>query len=124
MRVLFIYKDVTLTEPLGVLYLAAALRRAGHEAALALADRRSFAQDVQGFDPDVLAYSVTTGYHQYYVGLNRELRAGLKKPVLSVFGGAHATFFPEFVEEEGVDVVCRGEGEKAIVELADRLARG
>ncbi len=124
MRVLFIYKDVTLTEPLGVLYLAAALRRAGHETALALADRRSFAQDVQEFDADVLAYSVTTGYHQYYVGLNRELRAVLKKPVLSVFGGAHATFFPEFVEEEGVDVVCRGEGEKAIVELVDRLARG
>ena len=124
MRVLFIYKDVTLTEPLGVLYLAATLRRAGHEAALALADRRSFARDVESFQPDVLAYSVTTGYHQYYLRLNRELRAALKKPVVSVFGGAHATFFPEFVEEEGVDVVCRGEGEEAVVELVDRLARG
>ncbi len=124
MRVLFIYKDVTLTEPLGVLYLAAALRRAGHEARLALADRRSFGRDVEEFEPDVLAYSVTTGYQPYYLKLNRELRAALKKPALSVFGGPHPTFFPEFVSEEGVDVICRGEGEEAMVELADRLARG
>lgn len=124
MRVLFIYKDVTLTEPLGVLYLAAALRRAGHEAALALADRRDFLRQVQTFEPDVLAYSVTTGYHQFYVGLNRDLKAALNRPVLSVFGGPHATFFPEFVEEEGVDVVCRGEGEEAMVELADYMSRG
>jgi anaerobic magnesium-protoporphyrin IX monomethyl ester cyclase len=124
MRVLFIYKDVTLTEPLGVLYLAAALRRAGHEASLALADRRHFRQQAQDFEPDILAYSVTTGYHQFYVDLNRDLKAALTKPVLSVFGGPHATFFPEFVEEEGVDVVCRGEGEEAMVELADYMSRG
>jgi radical SAM superfamily enzyme YgiQ (UPF0313 family) len=123
-RVLFIYKDVTLTEPMGVLYLAAALRRAGHEAALALADRRDFRARLRDFAPDLLAYSVTTGYHNYYLELNRQLKAELPKPALSVFGGPHATFFPEVVEEEGVDVVCRGEGEEAIVELADALTEG
>jgi len=122
-RVLFIYKDVTLTEPLGVLYLAAALRRAGHDAALALADRGDFLARVRAFAPDVLAYSVTTGYQKYYLELNRTLRAALARPVLSAFGGPHATFFPEVVEEEGVDVVCRGEGEEALVDLADAIAR-
>ncbi|MEW6745361.1 MAG: radical SAM protein [Planctomycetota bacterium] len=124
MRVLFIYKDVTLTEPMGILYLAAALRRAGHECALALAARRGFLSRVQAFEPGVLAYSVTTGHHPYYLRLNRELKAALGRPVFSLFGGPHATFFPELIEEDGVDAVCRGEGEAAIVDLADALGQG
>ena len=60
-------------------------------------------------DPDVIAYSVTTGRHRFYRQLNLELKRQLD--FFAVFGGPHATFFPDFVEEEGVDAVCRGEGE-------------
>jgi len=124
MRVLFIYKDVTLTEPLGVLYLAATLRRAGHDVALALADRKGFEGRVRAFAPDVLAYSSSTGYHNYYLELNRKLKKMLGRPVFAIMGGPHATFFPEVVREEGLDAACRGEGEEAVVDLVDALARG
>jgi anaerobic magnesium-protoporphyrin IX monomethyl ester cyclase len=43
---------------------------------------------------------------------------------VSVFGGPHPTYFPEFVEEPGVDGVCLGEGEGAIVDLADAVEAG
>jgi radical SAM superfamily enzyme YgiQ (UPF0313 family) len=43
---------------------------------------------------------------------------------LSVFGGPHPTFFPEMINEEGVDGVCVGEGEGAIVDLANSLDNG
>ncbi len=127
MRILFIYKDVNLSGPSGILSLSAVLRAAGHETGLALAERRGFLARVRDFDPDVLAYSVTTGFHRFYLDINRQLRADLGrngKRVLSLFGGPHATFFPEMIEAEGVDIVCRGEGEDVIVDLANALGRG
>jgi anaerobic magnesium-protoporphyrin IX monomethyl ester cyclase len=127
MRILFIYKDVNLSGPSGILSLSAVLRAAGHETGLALAERRGFLSRVRDFNPDVLAYSVTTGFHRFYLDINRQLRADLArngKRVLSLFGGPHATFFPEMIEAEGVDMVCRGEGEDVIVDLANALGRG
>ncbi|MGD0100904.1 MAG: radical SAM protein [Acidobacteriota bacterium] len=127
MRFLFIYKNVNLSGPSGILALSAVLRAAGHETGLALAERRRFLAGVRDFNPDVLAYSVTTGFHRFYLNLNRQLRSVLArngKRVLSLFGGPHATFFPEMIEAEGVDIVCRGEGEDAILDLANALSRG
>jgi anaerobic magnesium-protoporphyrin IX monomethyl ester cyclase len=124
-KILFVYKNVTLTEPMGVLYLAAALSRAGHESRLVLSDRENPFKAAEEFAPDVLAFSTTTGFHHYYLDLNRRLKAAFRKPgLLSIFGGPHSTFFPEMVEDDGVDVVCRGEGEEAIVDLADALDSG
>lgn len=124
-KVLFVYKNVTLTEPMGILYLAAALSRAGNESRLVLSDRENPFKAAEEFDPDVLAFSTTTGFHHYYLDLNRRLKATYRKPgLLSVFGGPHSTFFPEMVEDDGVDVVCRGEGEEAIVDLADAVDSG
>jgi len=54
--------------------------------------------------------------------MNRRIKAAL--PVFSAFGGSHATFFPEMIEEDGVDGVCRGEGEGALIDLADSLDKG
>ena len=71
MRILFVCKDINLSEPMGILSLSAVLRRAGHETCLALAERRGFLARVHNFQPDVLAYSVTTGFHRYYLDLNR-----------------------------------------------------
>jgi anaerobic magnesium-protoporphyrin IX monomethyl ester cyclase len=121
-RVLFITQQIDY-EPQGILYLSSALKSAGHEVELAIAARRDPVAVAQDFRPDVAAYSVITGSQRYYLNLNRRLKAD-QPGVFSVFGGPHATFFPEIVEEEGVDGVCRGEGEGALVELADVLDAG
>jgi anaerobic magnesium-protoporphyrin IX monomethyl ester cyclase len=127
MRILFICKDINLSEPMGILSLSAVLRAQGHHTGLALAERRGFLARVRDFRPDVLAYSVTTGFHGYYLDLNRRVRAylvGNGRPALTLIGGPHATFFPNMVEIEGVDAICRGEGEGAIVDFANALERG
>ncbi|GAF93078.1 unnamed protein product, partial [marine sediment metagenome] len=41
----------------------------------------------------------------------------------SIFGGPHCTFFPEFIHEESVDAICRGEGEFPFLELANNLEK-
>ena len=45
--------------------------------------------------------------------------------ILNIFGGVFPTFAPQLVMNfETIDMCCVGEGENAIVDLADRLARG
>ena len=70
--------------------------------------------------PNIIAFSITTGYHNKFRDINNEIKK-VYKDYFSVFGGPHATFFPEFIEEEGIDSVCISEGEKTIVELAENV---
>ncbi len=111
-------------EYLGVMYLSAALRQAGHKTEAFIRERSDdeLARQVLEFEPDVAAFSCTTGIHHWAVDCaDRIKRQGR---VLTVFGGPHPTFFPDFIEHTPVDVICRGEGEQAVVELADRLDAG
>lgn len=101
--------------------LAAFLKQAGFKCDfIDLAFQKDYLKEIQGIRPDIIAYSVTTGKHVFYQRINLELK---KKIIFfAVFGGPHATFFPEFVQAEGVDAVCRGEGEYPLLELAQALA--
>jgi len=97
---------------------------------------RGFRSEVISADPDtvtarigeegngvILAWSGTTSHATRSLALNREIKR--RRPeVLSVFGGAHATYFPRMIEEEGVDVICVGEGEFALAELAEARRTG
>jgi len=78
-------------------------------------------QDVVDDPPDMLCYSVTTGKHNYYMDINSGIRMAIKKDILSVFGGPHVTFFPEYIFGKYMDVGVRGEGFEAIVELANAV---
>jgi anaerobic magnesium-protoporphyrin IX monomethyl ester cyclase len=122
MKVLFVSEYLP-QEMLGIMWLSRALKDAGHETRALFLPERGWLQKVEEYQPDVLCYSVTTGMHLYLAEINRKIKAVLPG-ALSVFGGPHATFSPEYVETDGIDAVCRGEGELAIVELLDRLQRG
>jgi len=121
MRVLFILKQVDY-EPQGILHLSSVLKRAGHDVKLCIVSQEDPFDAMQEFKPGILAYSVTTGAHKDYLELNKEMKE--RFDVFSVFGGPHATFFPEMIEEEGVDGICIGEGEGAMLELAEALENG
>ncbi|MDZ4773082.1 MAG: radical SAM protein [Planctomycetota bacterium] len=119
MRILFISEYLP-QEMLGVMWVSRALKDAGHETKALFLPDRQWMKKVQEYNPDVLCYSVTTGMHLYLAEINAKVKAVLPNAV-SIFGGPHATFSPEFVETPGIDGVCRGEGELAIVELVNRL---
>ena len=111
-------------EQLGVMCLSAVLKQAGHQVDLFILenDDAHLASQIAAFGPDIAAFSVTTGSHHWAASFACRLKQMLS--VVTVFGGPHPTFFPGIVEHEGVDVVCQGEGEHAIVELADKLDQG
>jgi anaerobic magnesium-protoporphyrin IX monomethyl ester cyclase len=120
-RVLFVEKQIDY-EPLGLLYLSSALRQAGHEVRLSIASEEDPVSSARAWKPDVVGYSVYTGSQAYYRDLNLRIKDALE--VVSIFGGPHPTYFPEFIEEPGVDAVCVGEGEGALLDLVQTLERG
>jgi anaerobic magnesium-protoporphyrin IX monomethyl ester cyclase len=121
MRVLFVEKQIDY-EPLGLLYLSSVLRRAGHEVRLSIASEEDPVAVAREWLPGVVGYSVYTGSQTYYRDLNLQIKDAVN--VVSVFGGPHPTYFPEFVEEPGVDGICVGEGEGAILDLVEAVEAG
>ena len=113
MRVLFIL-DPFQVEPLGVGYLASALKQAGIETDWLKANDERLINKVCAYSPDVLAYSVSTGKHQRFIALNKEIQEYC--PAISIFGGSHPTYYPEMIDSEGVDIIVRGEAEQSFIE--------
>ena len=122
LRVLFVSQQIDY-EPQGIMHLSSALKEAGHQVELAVGSHHDPVAVARDFQPDVAAYSVITGSQRYYLDVNRRLKAELPG-VFSVFGGPHPTFFPEMAAEDGVDGICRGEGEEAMLDLLRALADG
>lgn len=141
MRVLFLYG---LDESLAIEVLSACLKRAGHETEL-LFDPMLFANStsrttspvlarlfsfraqqlefVRQQAPDLIAFSVVGADYAWARTFARQIRGVSAAPIL--FGGRHPTAVPEVVARlPEVDFVCVGEGDEAIVELADALERG
>ena len=119
MRILFFITN-TNREYFGPGYLSSVLKKSGHEVGLVRTRRKDFLESVKAFAPDILAFSTFTGLHRHFLDVNREVKKILPH-VFSIFGGPHATFFPEIINEEGVDAVCIGEAEDALLELVERM---
>jgi anaerobic magnesium-protoporphyrin IX monomethyl ester cyclase len=120
-HLLFIVKEID-NEPKGILLISSVLKQAGHQVSLVVATEEDPVRAALRLQPDVLAYTVYTGPHTWYIELNQRIRAQLPG-VFSIFGGPHPTFFPEMIEREGVDGLCIGEGEFATLELMNSLER-
>ncbi len=122
MKVLFLSPYLA-QEPLGVMMLSTALKRAGHETKLIFLPDAHFEKKLRDFDPGVLCYSFTTGMQANIAGVNQRARKILPDAV-TLCGGVHVTLVPEFINETGIDAICRGEGEAAIVDFVNAVEQG
>lgn len=134
MRVLFIYPDILRTYYYGsyyhgIGYLSAVLKMAGHSVSLIhlvhqAPTRTELLQRVFKTKPDLVAISATTNQFLFvkrWLKWLKEADANL----LTVCGGIHPTLNPqEAIATDGLDIICRGEGEEALVELVNRLDQG
>ncbi len=130
MRVLFIEVDTERSWALGSVgpsFLGAWLRQHGHEVCFFRATLETEAAEViarvRALAPGVLGLSLTTRQWLRARALIGEIRAEIDVPVVA--GGLHPTFAPEQVlAAPGIDWACLGEGEEAMLELVEALARG
>lgn len=136
MKVIFVYPTY---ENLGIEYLSAVLKKAGHQTQLAF-DPCLFNDDtrddkylknifnfkrypinrVTEYKPDLVCFSCVSDRYRWACELAREIKNRIKVPI--VFGGIHPTSAPEeCINNDFVDFVVLGEGEGALVDLAKRL---
>jgi radical SAM superfamily enzyme YgiQ (UPF0313 family) len=111
-------------DPLGVGYLAATLRRDGHD--VLVLDAHAMELDDGGLTaclaelrPRVVGLSLHSfSDYQHCVSLSRGIRS-LSKPPYCIWGGEHATFHAENIlrQHPEVDAVVLGEGEETLCEL-------
>ena len=81
-----------------------------------------FREEVESFSPDLLALSVTEDMFLLGIDLLKKVR---HYKILTIAGGVFPTFAPELVlSYPEIDIVCKGEGEDALVELCHRIEGG
>lgn len=106
-----------MVEPLGVMLVTAALKKAGHQVDLELISDFSKVQIKKNYD--FAGFSVLTGNHKHLLALCQCYRdAGVKTMV----GGPHATFFQEKILKFA-DYVVIGEGTRAAVDIVNGVAK-
>lgn len=115
--------------PLGLAYLAGAVRRAGYDPEIYDAmslfhDMAQIRARLAASDPDVVA---VTAYTATMPAALDVLRAAKEEcpGVVTVIGGVHPTHMAaEVLADRSVDYVVRGEGELTLPELLDALRAG
>lgn len=109
-------------EFMGPMYLSASLKSAGHGCRMLIGNTfADFKLHLADDQPDIVAFSAMSGMHPWALEIARSIKE-FSPQCLVVIGGPHPTFFPDVINEHGVDIICRGEGEGALVDLADALA--
>jgi anaerobic magnesium-protoporphyrin IX monomethyl ester cyclase len=121
MKVMLIVSQVNFCEPMGAMQLASVLIHSGHEVELAVIREEDVAAKTRSFAPDIIGVSCMSPEITPCLEVCRTLK---RDGHFILMGGPHPTFFPEVVEEDCVDAVCVGEGEKAILDVLDRRSKG
>lgn len=114
-RSLFITHDNLSHEPLGLMYVSASLRIAGHET-MACGESDTF-KTISEFNPDFVAFQVLTGDEVRWGTLALAIKK--KNPYIkTIFGGPHFLFSGK-TEQIGADIIIAGEAEQAIVQAVE-----
>lgn len=116
-------------QPLGIIYLAAAAREAGHSVALIDAkaeglDLETTVDRAEQFSPDVIGISGFSNEWEPFDQLGLWVKKRMPNTLL-LGGGPYASSFPEeILDRAPFDYLVLGEGENTLVELLDVKAKG
>ncbi len=127
------------TENLGVEALCSYLRKDGHQIELLFnpllghnfylnlpwlnrfVSDTSLIKKAQSFNPDLIAVSLLSNQFMHARLFLSNLKRTIKAPL--IVGGVHASLLPEeLIKESWVDMLCIGEGEEPLAELAQKLS--
>lgn len=140
MRITFVAMG---SENISLEYVSAVLKKHGHQVSLAF-DRALFndkayfpipslaklfnyksrlIKEIIDSKPDAIGFSVFADNYQWALEISTEIKKTLN--ILIIFGGIHPTTVPErVIDQEVVDIICLGEGEYPLLELANCIDKG
>lgn len=120
-KVAFVIDTLGFQEILSIPIVSAAAKARGHTVALFEFSRnpKKACREIVSFAPDIVAYSISSNEAQRYLQINDTIKKSGK--FFSLFGGPHPTYYPQFIEKDGVDAICTGEGDLCFPEFLDRF---
>jgi len=102
----------------GIAYLNGAVLSKGHQFRLFLGNNiNKISSMIAKENPDIIGFSCMTCFYDEILSISNEVKRNFKVPI--IFGGPHPTICPEIINEKSIDIICRGEGEFALIELLD-----
>jgi len=111
----------------GVAYLSSVLEQKGIRfnliRVLKPIDEKELIEKVKETSPDIIGYSSISPMFKYV----KQWAPLIKKEVaaFSICGGVHPTLDPDgTLSTDGLDAICIGEGEDALVELCSKMSKG
>lgn len=110
-------------EKIGIMTLSSILKENGHECDIFIGDGNKIINYLEKTNPDIIAFSCMNIQYEWIKNTCKNIKnAGIKTPI--IVGGPHPTFFPEIIKDPNIDIICLGEGEYSMLELADKIERG
>ncbi|MFC1962415.1 B12-binding domain-containing radical SAM protein [Chloroflexota bacterium] len=130
MKVLFIYTDICTGSgrfQQGIASISSVLKKEGHRTSLLHITKQPskgrLRQAISNIAPNLIGFSTTTNQYPYVQLFSRWIKEHFDVPIIC--GGVHPTLVPEeVISDDNIDIVCLGEGEYSILELANGLEKG
>ncbi len=123
MKILFI-QDNALNESLALTELSAFLKAKGHICGLLITKKtRQIFNKIRNFTPDLLIFPCSLGGHSLWVLEKAQAIKKKKVKIPIVLGGIYPTLFPDIILNNSIDIICLGEAELPISELAYKLEK-
>lgn len=108
-----------LTTHFGIMYISSVLKQNGHSTDVFIEGlHKDIVKDICDAKPDIVGFTCITGEHRWVEKRVAEIKKYLDVPI--IVGGPHPTYFPEMIEMENLDIVCRGDGENVVLELMNK----
>lgn len=106
----------------GLMHLSSVLKKAGFEASLIVpSNNQDLIEEIGQIKPDLIGFSCTTTIHNWALEKARIIKKRFDIPI--IMGGPHPTFSPNVLNQDGIDMICIGEGEEALLELVEKMER-
>lgn len=107
----------------GIEILSAVLKKAGHYVDIFVmdTDKGDVISYLKKINPELVAFSISTSNYSWAIKIAKRVKK--ETGAMTVFGGPHPTYFPEFIKTLCVDIMCIGEGEYAFLELANNIEK-
>lgn len=124
-KIIFI-QDNFLNESIGVMCLSSYLKKNNHQTKLCVLSQykniKEVLDEINSFKPNLIGFSVMTPQADYYEYITEIIKPKVDSKI--IWGGAHPTFMPDNVcSIRGVDFICIGEGEEALLELMNCIEK-
>lgn len=121
MKILFIQQTPFIN--IGIITTSAYLKSKNYETDLIIDNvEKNTIKKILKINPDIIAFSCTTGLHTWVLNIAKKIKREKNIPIL--VGGSHPTFYPEYINNKPIDIICIGEGEEPILELLEMMKKG